>query len=228
MEALLEPAAHETPFPEQGALALARARALGPMTDRGAQAQALDLMTAGLEARMPGAAGHSRRVSRHAAGLAGQLGLRREEVARVGWAGALHDVGKLELPARVVNKPGPLSELEFAMVRRHAAIGARIVARLGDEELAAIVRHHHERIDGAGYPDRLVGDEIPLGARIVAVADTFDAFTSTRPYQPARPDQEALELLDAEAGAQLDPGVVDAFHAYYAESQRLRPRTLAR
>jgi putative nucleotidyltransferase with HDIG domain len=211
MEALLKP----TPL-------------IAPPPDRGAQAQALSLLTTGLEARIPWAAGHSRRVARYAAGLAKQMDLGREQITRVRWAAALHDIGKLEMPARIVNKPGPLSELEFAMVRRHAAIGARIVSRLGDEELAAIVRHHHERIDGTGYPDGLAGEEIPFGARIVAVADTFDALTSTRPYRPAKCHGEALDLLDAEAGTQLDPDVVGAFHRYCAGRRGLRLRMLAR
>jgi HD-GYP domain-containing protein (c-di-GMP phosphodiesterase class II) len=163
-----------------------------------------------------GAAGHSRRVARYAAETAEGLGLRGEEVVRLRLAGAVHDIGKIETPLRIVNKPGPLSEEEFAVLELHAATGARMVAGLVGERLAAMVRHHHERFDGRGYPDGLVADQIPLGARVVAVADTFDAITSSRPYRLAKQHREALELLGAEAGKQLDPDVVRAFRHRYA------------
>ncbi len=100
--------------------------------------------------------------------------------------------------------------------------GAEIVSTLGDPELTAMVRHHHERLDGTGYPDGLSGEEIPLGARIIAVADTFDAITSTRPYRPARTHEAAMEILEEEAGPRLDPAGVRALQAYYAESP-MRP-----
>jgi putative nucleotidyltransferase with HDIG domain len=208
--------------------ALLRSNPVQRPSQRQEAQEQLRMLTASLEARIPGAAGHARRVARYAAGIGRQLGLPREEIGRIRWAAALHDVGKLEMPAGVVNKPGPLSELEYMMVRRHSAIGARIVARLGDEELAAIVRHHHERLDGSGYPDGLAGEEIPLGARIVAVADTFDALTSTRPYQAALRPEEALRTLEAEAGTQLDPEVVDAFCEHYDGRRGLHLRVLAR
>jgi putative nucleotidyltransferase with HDIG domain len=171
--------------------------------------------------------GHMRRVARYAAGTARHLGLPREEVERVRRAAAVHDIGKLETPAAIINKPAALSDEEIAAIRRHAVAGERIIARLGDPELAAIVRHHHERVDGGGYPDGLAGDEIPLGARIVATADTFDAITSERAYRSARSHREALELIDAEAGTQLDPEVVAAFHGYYASPLAAFLRALA-
>jgi putative nucleotidyltransferase with HDIG domain len=180
-------------------------------------------VAAGLEALMPGTGGHCRRVSSYAAGVAKQLSLPGEQVARILRAGAIHDIGKIETPAEIVNKPGPLSEEERAVVQRHSVVGARMVEGLGDPKLTAIVRHHHERFDGTGYPDRLAGAEIPLGARILAVADTFDAVTSTRPYRPAREHREALDLLDAEAGTQLDPDVVKAFHRYYSGQAAATP-----
>ena len=143
-------------------------------------------------------------------------------------AAAIHDIGKLEMPAGLVNKPGALSPEEFAIVKRHAAAGARIARRFGHGDLAPIIRHHHERFDGDGYPDGLVGEDIPLGARIVAVADTFDAVTSTRPYRDAMAEREALSLLWSEAGRQLDPNVVVAFCAYYSGPRALLRRALAR
>ncbi len=108
----------------------------------------------------------------------------------------MHDVGKVETPTAVLHKAGRLSDEEFDIVKRHPVDGADMVATLDDDELTAIVRHHHERLDGTGYPDGLAGDEIPLGARILAVADTFDAITSTRPYRQANPHKKALDILE--------------------------------
>jgi putative nucleotidyltransferase with HDIG domain len=188
----------------------------------------LEELASGLELRAPGSAGHARRVCRLAGATAKRLGLGREEVARIRRAALLHDIGKVETPTAVVNKPGPLEAEEFILVKRHAIAGERLVARLGDPELAAIVRHHHERFDGKGYPDGLAGEEIPLGARIVAVADTFDALTSVRPYRPASRPSDALDLLSVVAGEQLDPAVVEAFVGYYSGPRAALRRTLAR
>jgi HD-GYP domain-containing protein (c-di-GMP phosphodiesterase class II) len=200
----------------------------GPAIAPGVCARTLRRLAAGLEERVPGASAHARRVSRYAAGIARQLGLPAEQVACVRQAAAVHDIGKLEMPAAIVNKPGPLSEEEFALVKRHAAAGERMVSGLGDEQLAAIVRHHHERLDGSGYPDGLSGEEISLGARIVAVADVFDALTSTRPYRRASSPPDARVLLGAEAGSQLDPDVVRAFGEYYRGPRAALARLLAR
>jgi putative nucleotidyltransferase with HDIG domain len=163
--------------------------------------------------------GHSRRVARHATMIARGLGLPSEDVARIRAAAAVHDVGKLRTPKAILNKPGRLSDDEFEVIRRHPVDGAAMVAALGDPELTRIVRHHHERLDGAGYPDRLGGEEIPLGARIIAVADTFDAITSARPYREAAPHQKAIDILRKEAGTQLDPDAVRSFLAYYSGSR---------
>jgi HD-GYP domain-containing protein (c-di-GMP phosphodiesterase class II) len=166
-----------------------------------------------LEARVPGAAGHAERVSAQSRLVAGRLGLGPWEVRRVECAARVHDVGKIIVSPEILEKPGRLTRCEHEEIQRHAAFGARLVAALGDPELAAIVRHHHERIDGSGYPDRLRGEEIPLGARIIAVTDTFDALTSLRPYREAFSPGEAIELLEAEAGCTLDPRIVTAFVA---------------
>jgi putative nucleotidyltransferase with HDIG domain len=181
---------------------------------QGSQARLLDRLAAGLEASVPGTDAHCRRVARYAAGTARRMCLAPEQVALVRRAAILHDIGKFETPAAIINKPGPLSREELALVERHAAAGARLVTGLGDDALTTIVHHHHERFDGRGYPDGLAGKAIPLGARIVAVADTFDAITSARPYRPAIRRRAALELLEGEAGTQLDPDVVGAFRAY--------------
>src|SRR5947209_4386331 len=119
--------------------------------------------------------------------VARKLGLASGEVARIQAAAAVHDVGKLRIPPEVLNKPDKLTPEEFAVAKRHAEQGALIVACLGDPALTEIVRHHHERFDGGGYPSGLAGEAIPLGARVVAVADTFDAMTSVRPYRLAAP-----------------------------------------
>ena len=199
MEALLRPTEIEIPIPGSAPTE-----------------PTLEAIFAALEVRIPGIGSHCHRVARLAAGTARELRLPPQQVAKVGAAAAIHDIGKIEMPAAIVNKPGALSEAEFAVVRKHAAAGARMVARLGGEGLTAIIRHHHERFDGAGYPHGLAGTQIPLGARIVAVADTFDALTSIRPYRSPIGRREAMDVLAAEAGSQLDPGVVDAFRARYS------------
>src|SRR5205823_10854556 len=116
----------------------------------------------------------------------------------------------------VLNKPGRLTEAEFAVIKRHPVDGAQMAAPLGDADVTAMVLHHHERLDGTGYPGGLAGDQIPLGARIIAVADTFDAITSRRAYRGAGSHKKALAILIAEAGTQLDPEAVRAFCSHYS------------
>lgn len=207
------------------AAALQLLRGAGGANDlsRGRRAELLTELAAELESRDPWTHGHSRRVAQHAAMIATRMGLSERHVRLVRAAAELHDVGKINTPRAVLHKPGKLTEVELGLIELHPVDGAEIVSTLGDPDLTAMVRHHHERLDGSGYPDRLTAPEIPLGARIIAVADTFDAITSTRPYRPARTDHEALEILEEEAGGRLDPVGVNAFRAYYAERQ---PRPL--
>jgi HD domain len=160
--------------------------------------------------------GHSRRVARHAGMIAQGMRLPAEEIDRVRAAAVVHDVGKLRTPRQIVNKPGRLTDAEFELIKLHPLVGAEMTAALADPGLTAIVRHHHERIDGTGYPDGLRGNQIPLGARIIAVADTFDAVTSTRPYRGATRHQRAIEILRQASGSQLDAAAVRAFLAYYS------------
>jgi HD-GYP domain-containing protein (c-di-GMP phosphodiesterase class II) len=169
-----------------------------------------------LEARDRYTHGHGQRVARHAGRIARAMHLSPPEVARIRAAAAVHDVGKLYTPREILNNPGQLTDAEFAVVKRHPVDGAEMLAGVGDPEILAIVRHHHERIDGRGYPDGLLGEAIPLGARIVAVADTFDALTSNRAYRPAATQKNALDVLDKEAGSQLDAVAVAAFRRRYS------------
>jgi HD-GYP domain-containing protein (c-di-GMP phosphodiesterase class II) len=170
------------------------------------------LVTA-LETRVPGAAGHSRRVSSQSRIIARALGLGERQVKLIGCAAHVHDVGKIIVSPEILEKPGRLAPCEFEEIQRHSVFGARLVESLGDPAMTAIVRHHHERLDGSGYPDRLRGAEIPLGARIVAVADTFDALTSSRPYREALAPAEAVRMIESESGTTLDARVVAAFVA---------------
>jgi putative nucleotidyltransferase with HDIG domain len=181
----------------------------------GDRAVLMQRMSALLEARDPYTHGHSRRVARHAERIAREMGLSRQEVAEVRAAALVHDVGKINVPRSILNKPGRLTDQEFALVKRHPGDGAAMVAELGAPQLTAIVRHHHERMDGTGYPDGVASDDIPVGARIIAVADTFDAITSTRPYRKPRTHRQAIAALQREAGTQLDPVAVTAFVDYY-------------
>jgi putative nucleotidyltransferase with HDIG domain len=189
--------------------------------DPARKAALLERLSDALESRDLYTHGHSRRVMRHSYRIARQLGLPAADAARIRTAAALHDVGKLETPREVLNKPERLTDEEFATIKRHPVDGARMVEALGDDELTEMVRHHHERLDGSGYPAGLVGGAIPLGARVIAVADTFDALTSNRPYRTGCRHKRALDILRAEAGTQLDPDVVAAFLSYYSGRRAL-------
>lgn len=169
-----------------------------------------------LEAKDPDTLGHSRRVARHAERIAREMGLSREDVARVRIAASVHDVGKVHTPREILTKPGMLTGEEFEVMKRHPVDGAQLVDDLGDPEITAMVRHHHERMDGSGYPDGLRGDAIPLGARIISVADTFDAITSRRTYHGARRHKRALDVVSEDAGSRLDPDAAAAFLRYYS------------
>jgi hypothetical protein len=180
------------------------------------QAKLLEQLVAGMETRDPYLHGHSRRVARHSWMIARRMGLPRAQVARIRTAAAIHDVGKINTPKAILHKAGPLTDEEYEVIKRHPGDGAQMAAVLRDPELTSMVRHHHERIDGTGYPDCLSAEEIPLGARIIAVADTFDAITSARPYRHASPHKRAIDILKEDAATRLDPAVVRAFCGHYA------------
>jgi len=168
--------------------------------------------------------GHSDRVSRGSVMIAREIGMRSERVEAIRYAGMLHDVGKLGVPTKVLQKTGKLTEEEYAAIQLHPMRGLDIVREIGflDEALAGIM-HHHERIDGRGYPMGLAGDEIPEFARVLAVADAFDSMTSTRSYRGARPVAEAIEELRKWSGTQFDPAFVDAFVAALKRDGWQRP-----
>jgi len=158
-----------------------------------------------LEAKDVYTRGHSERVAALARRIALAAGVAPGAADIIAQAGLLHDLGKIAIPESVLRKPSPLNEEEWAVMRRHPIVGAQIVAPLEFfADGVVIVRHHHERQDGSGYPDGLRGELIPLGARIVAVADVYDAFTSDRSYRPRVARAEAVRRLGAEAGRTLD------------------------
>ena len=156
--------------------------------------------------------GHSERVSRGSVMIAEEIGMGPERLTAIRYAGMLHDVGKLGVPTKVLQKPGKLSEEEYAAVQLHPMRGLEIVKEIGflDEALAGIM-HHHERVDGTGYPMGLAGDEIPEFARVISVADVFDTLTSTRSYRKAWSLERATAELRRSAGAHFDPDMVEAF-----------------
>jgi HD-GYP domain-containing protein (c-di-GMP phosphodiesterase class II) len=157
---------------------------------------------------------HARRVAAYAAATAREFGITGRDLVVLEVGAALHDLGKLCVRKTVLAKPGPLTEQEWDVMRLHPAAGARALATIvGVPEVVAIVRWHHERWDGTGSPDGLRGERIPLGARIVAVADAFQAMTETRPYRGPLTERAARARLREAAGTQFDPACVDAFEA---------------
>ena len=173
--------------------------------------------------------GHIRRVQAHATSLAKEVGVRDEGLLRAIEAAALlHDMGKLAVPEYILNKPGKLTESEFEKMKLHASVGADILSAIDfPYPVVPIVRHHHENWDGTGYPAGIKATEIPIGARILAVVDCFDALTSDRPYRPKLSDAEALAILKERRGTMYDPMVVDTFFEFHAaapaEIQRQGP-----
>jgi diguanylate cyclase (GGDEF)-like protein len=190
---------------------LAELRRLAHGPDRAARFRAAASLAKAVDARDTYTGSHSVRVAELAAWIASRLGLDQELIELTRLAGSLHDLGKLAIPEEILRKPGPLTPPERLVLERHPQIGHRLLESLGVDPVADWVLHHHERWDGTGYPDRLRGEEIPLGARIVFVADAYDAMTSDRAYRGRLTPREAVEELERCAGTQFDPVIVEAF-----------------
>jgi len=173
-----------------------------------------------IDLRDPDVLGHSHNVARYAVLIAQELNLPPEKVELVRKGGLLHDIGKLGIPEAIVFKPGALNSEEYARMKQHSVLGADIIAECHSLfELVSIVRHHHERYDGGGYPDRLRAHDIPLEARIMAVADSVEAMASDRPYRQAMDALAILDEIQSQSGAQFDPYVATAFWNVVRKSQ---------
>ena len=179
--------------------------------DRTARFRAAASLARAVDTRDTYTGSHSARVASLAARIAERLGVTSEQVELARLAGSLHDLGKLAIPEEILRKPGALTDPERVVLERHPQIGYRMLESLGVDPVAQWVLHHHERWDGGGYPDRLAGEEIPLGARILFVADAYDAMTSDRVYRRPLAQREALAELERCAGTQFDPSIVRLF-----------------
>jgi putative nucleotidyltransferase with HDIG domain len=156
---------------------------------------------------------HAQRVQRYALALAREAGIGDDPLLRaIDTAALLHDIGKLRIPDSLLNKPGPLTRDEYDHVKQHAVIGAGMLSSVAlPESIALLVRHHHENWDSTGYPDRLRGDAIPIGARVLSIADCYDALTSDRPYRRALSHDYAVQMIHERRGSMYDPDIADAF-----------------
>jgi HD-GYP domain-containing protein (c-di-GMP phosphodiesterase class II) len=171
-----------------------------------------------IEARDPYTKQHSASVSGYAVSIARENGCSPEEIAKLDISGNLHDIGKIGIPDSILLKPGQLTDDEYEIIKKHPVIGSNIIGHLGmwtDEQ--GIIRHHHERFDGTGYPDGLKGEEIPLLARILSVADVYDALITDRSYRQRMSNKVAAEMIKENAGSQFDPKIVDIFSTLYSK-----------
>jgi putative nucleotidyltransferase with HDIG domain len=182
----------------------------------------LSVLSRAIEARDPNTRGHSARVTALAESIALQLGWSEDRLALLHVGGPLHDIGKLAISDEVLSKPGRLDDNELAQIREHPKLGARLLLRVAAFRTALpYVLYHHERWDGTGYPTGRAGEEIPVEARVLAIADAFDAMTSDRPYRRALSREEALAEVERCSGTQFDPEIVRVFLALFAEAERL-------
>jgi len=174
----------------------------------------LNSLCIALAERDPETRSHSDRVAGLALELGRHIALRDDELDLLALGACLHDIGKIGIPDRVLLKPGRFEPAERETMRQHTLIGERIVRAVDDErasELAALVRHHHENFDGSGYPDGLRGTGIPLPARVLALADNYDALATSRPYHPGRPHREIIDILAGPDAEKFDPDLLHAF-----------------
>lgn len=185
-------------------------------TDRGGlhrmYEQTVDALVAAAGQRDKTAEGHSRRVTRYCAAIGRVVNLSADDLSDLKYAAGLHDIGKVAISRRILNKLGKLTDDEFAIMKRHSTIAIRILEKIdGLQGAVPLIKHHHERYDGKGYPDSLAGQDIPLGSRIISVAEAFDILTSDVPWRDAMDQESALAELEACAGTQFDPVLVKAF-----------------
>jgi putative nucleotidyltransferase with HDIG domain len=175
------------------------------------QIETIAVLAAAVEALDENTRGHNRRVAELAVNIGRELGLPNDVLRVLARGGMLHDVGKIGIPDAVLSKPGPLDDAEWVIIKRHPELGVKILSRISSlRREAEVVAAHHERMDGSGYPAGLRGTAIPIEARIIAVADTYDAIVSDRPYRKARTRAEAITILQEESGKRLDQAVVAA------------------
>ena len=190
--------------------------------NRGLESPILELVDA-IEIKDMQTLGHVRRVSGYALAIGQQLNLSQGDLRALVLAAEMHDVGKISIPNSLLAKPGPLTDEEFALIKTHTVRGHEIASKVAAlEKLAGVIRHHHERYDGTGYPDAVAGDSIPLLSRIITVADSYDAMTSPRPYRDALDHGDAMARLREGKGKQFDPACVSAFEAVMTASGRER------
>ena len=182
-------------------------------------------LASAIDAKHPYTRGHSERVTRYSMAIAQEMGLQGAVLKDLRISALLHDVGKIGISETVLDKNGKLTEEEYNMIKQHPSIGARIVGKIvNSEKIVPGILEHHERYDGKGYPDGKKGDEISLFGRIIAVADAFDAMTSTRSYRKARPFQVAVEEIVDNSGYQFDPGIVKCFVQAYEKNKDIWQR----
>jgi putative nucleotidyltransferase with HDIG domain len=178
--------------------------------------ETVEALARAIDATSTWTAGHSKRVTRMAMTLGRELRLNADALDRLYRGGMLHDVGKLGVSGHVLDKPGKLTAEEFEQVRRHPVLGATILGPLSVfRDIIPLIEQHHEKFDGTGYPEGLTGPEIALEARVLAVADVFDALISSRPYRAAMPLETVVEIIERDSGSHFDPYVVDAFMDLY-------------
>jgi len=185
---------------------------------RNSHVQSINAIASLVEVRDPYTAGHQRRVAEISAAIARKMGLDEDRIHGIELGAQVHDIGKIHVPAEILNRSGILTAPEFELIKSHPVVGYEILKAVDFPwPIAHMVRQHHERLDGSGYPDGLRGNSIILEARILAVADVIDAITSHRPYRPRREHNEAIEEINRKQGILYDPYVVDACNLLVAD-----------